>query len=152
MGKLKSMWPCIWKIRFCSWCGKNSWSNWDSTLLTSFLPIFSNENSKNLWRPERKFQGAHFECNCRSLSLFVWEIFVKKGKKDVWKEMKLCQVRSPMPPHAAQGQAPRYEGYHRCKERGDQVLTCTCHMCTTNELSACFWVNMLMIAMGGNFF
>ena len=66
--------------------------------------------------------------------------------------MKLCRASSPMPPRAARGPAPRYEGYHRCKGKGDQVLTCTCHMCTTNELSACFWVNTLMIAMGGNFF
>ena len=76
----------------------------------------------------------------------------RKGKKDVVKVMKLCQAHSPMPLHTARGHAPRYEGYHRCKGRGDQVLTCTCHMCTTNELSACFWVNTLMIAMGGNFF
>ena len=83
-----------------------------------------------------------------SFGRFWW----RKGKKDVKKEMKSCQAYSPMPPHAARGHAPRYEGYHRCKGRGDQVLTCTCHMCTTNELSACFWVNTLMIAMGGNFF
>ena len=66
--------------------------------------------------------------------------------------MKLCKALSPILPHAARGHAPRYEGYHRCKGRGDQVLTCICHTCTTNELSACFWVNTLMIAMGGNFF
>ena len=66
------------------------------------------------------------------------DIGEERGKKYVGKEMKLCQARSPMPPHAARGHAPRYEGYHRCKGRGDQVLTCTCHMCTTNELSACF--------------
>ena len=83
-----------------------------------------------------------------SFGRFWW----RKGKKDVKKEMKSCQAYSPMPPHAARGHAPRYEGYHRCKGKGDQVLTCTCHMCTTNELSACFWVNTLMIAMGGNFF
>ena len=66
--------------------------------------------------------------------------------------MKLYQARSPMPPHAARGHAPRYEGYHRCKGRGDQVLTSTCHMYTTNESTACFLVNTLMIAIGGNFF
>ena len=76
----------------------------------------------------------------------------RKGKKDVGKVMKLCQAHSPVSLYTAQGHAPRYEGYHRCKGRGDQVLTCTCHMCKTNELSACFWVNTLMIAMGGNFF
>ena len=63
---------------------------------------------------------------------------VEREKKMLEKEMKLCQAHSPMPPYAVRGHAPQYEGYHRCKERGDQVLTCTCHMCTTNELSACF--------------
>ena len=30
------------------------------------------------------------------------------------RDSQLCQASSPMPPHAARGHAPRYEGYHRC--------------------------------------
>ena len=44
---------------------------------------------------KRIFQGAHFECNYRSLSLFVWEILVKKGKKRCWKRNEIMPNALP---------------------------------------------------------
>ena len=119
---------------------------------TSFLPIFRNENSKIYHGWKENFKVRILSATTGSYLYSFGRYWRRKGKKDVGKEMKLCQAHSPMPPHAARGHAPRYEAYHQCKGRGDQVLTCICHTCTTNESSAFFLVNTLMIAMGGNFF
>ena len=86
-------------------------------------------------------------------------MFIRLGDNGQEKEKRMSEKkwyyakRAPQCLHMLRKAiAPRYEGYHRYEGRGGQVLTCKCHMCTTNELSACFWVNTLMIAMGGNFF